>query len=68
MRKAKEIIFPLKKLISRDAEHNISMHQISTELNIAKTTVGAILKKYRETGSIKNKPRPADRRPAKNNK
>ena len=58
MGKAKELTSPVKKLILRAAEHNISICQISTELNISKSAVcGAILKKNRETGSIKSKPR-----------
>ena len=63
MRKPKGITSPMKELILRVAERNISIRQISTELNLSKSAVGAILKKYREKGSIKNKPRSA-----KNNK
>ena len=55
MRKAKEINSLVKKLSLHAAERKISIHQISTELNISKSAVGAILKKYSEKGSTKNK-------------
>ena len=57
MVKTKEITSPVKIFLLRAAELNTSIRQISTELNISKSAIGAILMKYRETGSTKNKPR-----------
>ena len=48
MGKTKEITSPVKKLILRAPERDILIHQISTELNMTKSAVGAILKKYRK--------------------
>ena len=48
MGKTKEVTPPIKKLILQAPERNISIHQVSTELNISKSAAGAILKKYRE--------------------
>ncbi|GFW37332.1 paired domain-containing protein [Trichonephila clavipes] len=56
--KIKEISLDMRKHITELHKEGTSFREIGKILKLSFTTVGYIVKKYLETGSVENKPRP----------